>query len=358
MKRRFGLMVLAALLAGGWPGCGGRDSGGEPGRKDERADAPATRRGGKIEKTSHAPAVMQGAKTQPVTRMPKATGKKVREAAVAGLFYPKDKAELAETIDRHLRAARAEDINQLRALICPHAGYRFSGPTAAFAYKQLIGRDIDTVIVLAPSHYADFEGASIPEADAYRTPLGLIRLSPLADELAKVKPFVRECPCRVQRPGWAGASPKKPPPPGEDTPHTWEHSLEVQLPFLQKVLGDFSLVPVVLGRVDPAAVAKALAGRLDEKTILIVSTDLSHFHPYQTAIRMDRRCIDAIRGLDTKALGPRYACGYRAVLAAMHLARMKGWKVRLLDYRNSGDTAGDKRSVVGYAAMAFHGGAR
>jgi len=327
MKRRCGVMLLAVLLAGGCGGNGKQDD--KPDRKDGPQPAPATRRGAKIEK--------------------------VREAAVAGMFYPKEQKELAETIDRHLAGVEAEPIADLRALICPHAGYRYSGPTAAFAYKQLLGRGIDTAIVLAPTHYADFPGASIADAGAYRTPLGLIGLSPLAGELAKVKPFVRGPKCRVQRPGWWRLSPKKAPPAGEDTPHTWEHSLEVQLPFLQKVLKDFTLVPVVLGRVAPADVAKALSGRLNKKTILIASSDLSHFRRYESAIRLDRRCIDAIRNLDTKAITPEHACGHRPILTLMHLAKLKGWKVRLLDYRNSGDTAGEKSRVVGYAAIAFYG---
>lgn len=268
---------------------------------------------------------------------------KVREPAVAGRFYPGDKAKLAKMIDGFLAQVRGEEVPKLRALISPHAGYIYSGPTAAYAYKQLIGKDIRTAIVLAPSHTARFQGASIPDADAYRTPLGLVEISRVADELAKAKPFVRAPKCRL-RGGRQG------------TPHTVEHSLEVQLPFLQKVLKKFQLVPVVFGQVDPKAVAEKLADRLDEKTILIASSDLSHYKPYEAAIRTDRRCIDAIRALNAKGIQPEHACGRGPILTLMHLAKAKGWKVRLLDYRNSGDTAGDKSGVVGYAAIAFYGG--
>jgi len=269
---------------------------------------------------------------------------RVREPAVAGRFYPGDKAKLAKMIDGFLAQVKGEKIPRLRALICPHAGYVYSGPTAAYAYKQLAGADIRTVIVLAPSHTARFEGASLPSADAYRTPLGLVEVSPLADKLAALKPFVRSPQCRVR--GGRTA-----------TPHTLEHSLEVQLPFLQKVLAPktFQLVPVVYGQVDPKAVADRLADRLDERTLLIASSDLSHYRPYAAAMRLDRKCIDAIRSLDTSAIQPEQACGRGPILTVMHLAKAKGWKVRLLDYRNSGDTAGDKSAVVGYAAIAFFG---
>ena len=267
---------------------------------------------------------------------------KVREPAVAGRFYPGDKAKLARMIDGFLGQVTGEKVSKVRALICPHAGYVYSGPTAAYAYKQLAGTDVRTVIVLAPSHTARFTGASIPNADAYRTPLGLVQLSPLAETLAATKPFVRAPTCRVRG--------------GQGTPHALEHSLEVQLPFLQTVLKTFQLVPVVYGQVDPKAVAEKLAPHLDDHTLLIASSDLSHYKPYAAAMRTDRKCIDAIRSLDTSAIQPEQACGRGPILTVMHLAKAKGWKVRLLDYRNSGDPAGDKSAVVGYAAIAFFRG--
>jgi len=278
---------------------------------------------------------------------------KIREPAVAGLFYPRDKQALAKAVDAYLAAAKDQQIKELRGLICPHAGYRYSGPTAAIGYKQLAGRDIQTVVVLAPTHYASFNGASIPPVDAYRTPLGLIRLSPKAAELAGTAPFVSKPACRVQRPRWWKQAPKELPAFGKDTPHTWEHSLEVQLPFLQRVLKGFRLVPAVFGDVDPKAVAKTLAKYLDDKTLIVASSDLSHFYRYSTAKVLDAACTKAICSLDIEGMAAQEACGKGPILTLMHIAKARGWQAKLLDYRNSGDTAGDKSNVVGYAAIAF-----
>jgi MEMO1 family protein len=275
---------------------------------------------------------------------------KVRKAAVAGAFYPGEKEALSKAVDGLLARTKSANLPNVRALICPHAGYQYSGLTAAVGYKQLVGRDLTTAVVLAPSHTAAFAGASVPEVDAYETPLGLVVLSPEAKRLAARKPFTTNPAARVQQPQWA-----QPLAEGETpTPHTWEHSLEVHLPFLQKVLKDFKLVPAVLGQVDPAAAAKALAPLLNDKTIVIASTDLSHGKPYDEAREMDAACVSAILKLDMTGIGPDSACGRAPVLTVMHLARARGWKTMLLDYRNSGDTAGDKRAVVGYAAIAFY----
>ncbi len=279
---------------------------------------------------------------------------KVRQPAVAGMFYPANQKELAEEVDQFLEDVESEPLKNLRGLICPHAGYRFSGKTAAFGYKQLVGRKIHTVIILAPTHYAMFAGASIPDVDAYRTPLGTIPLSPKAAELAKLKPFVVNPSCQVSRPGWWRQAPKELPPFGEDTPHTWEHSLEVQLPLLQRTLKDFSIVPVVFGKVDPEAVARALLKVLDNKTIVVASSDLSHYHPYALAKELDTQCVKAICSLDIKRMKQQEACGKDPILSLMYIAKKKGWKAKLLDYRNSGDTSGDKSGVVGYAAIVFY----
>lgn len=284
------------------------------------------------------------------------TGEKIREAAVAGLFYPAEKDALAAMIDGFLSKVDSPPVENLRGLVCPHAGYRFSGPTAAYSYKQLLGRDIRTVVVMAPSHYAYFRGASIPDVKAYRTPLGKIQLSPKARELAKIRPLITNPSCRVRRPPWWRQSPKKAPPLGEDTPHTWEHSLEVQLPFLQRTLKDFKIVPIVLAPVelvDVEKVARVLTDHIDDGTILVASSDLSHNYPYEVARRMDKACTKAICDLDIEAMKRQEACGQAPILTLMHIAKLKGWKAKLLDYRNSGDTAGNKFDVVGYAAIAF-----
>jgi AmmeMemoRadiSam system protein A len=279
---------------------------------------------------------------------------RVRVPAVAGLFYPGDAAVLSKTIDGLLASAPEHYIPRLKGLVCPHAGYEFSGQAAAIAYKLLVGRDVQTVVVMGPSHYALFQGACIPNADAYKTPLGLVPISEKAKGLASVAPFVLEPQCMVQRPGWWRQAPKPAPEEGQDTPETWEHSVEVQVPFLQKVLKNFQILPVVIGQVDPAQVAKALAEVIDDKTIVVASSDLSHYHTYQDAKRLDDRCVKAICDIDIVAMAAQEACGKLPILTLLHLARQKGWKAQLLDYRNSGDVTGDKDRVVGYTAVAFY----
>jgi AmmeMemoRadiSam system protein A len=302
---------------------------------------------------SQAPRVEPGT-NQPAPATNAVSALRVRLPAVAGLFYPADKAALSQAVDALLEGAPARSIPDLRGLVCPHAGYMYSGLTAAIGYKTLIGRDIQTVIVLAPSHYAAFRGASLPVADFYRTPLGDVPISEKMRRLVGTSPFVLEPRCLVQRPSWWNQSPKPAPAIGEDTPETWEHSLEVQVPFLQKTLTNFQLLPVLLGDGDPEQVAKVLAGLLDDKTVVVASTDLSHYHPYAVAKELDNRCVGAIVSLDIDAMKDQEACGKSAVLALMHLARLKGWKAKLLDARNSGDVTGDKDHVVGYSAIAFH----
>jgi AmmeMemoRadiSam system protein A len=280
--------------------------------------------------------------------------KKIREAAVAGLFYPANAKELGGMIDTMLAAAKPEATGDLKAIICPHAGYPYSGPVAAYAYKLLAGRDVKTVLLLAPSHYAMFRGAYITEADVWRTPLGDVPISPKAAVLAQTPPFTRKLDGFVQRPDWVRQSPAKATAAlQEDRPDTWEHAAEVEVPFLQKTLKNFELVPVIFGQVDPALVAQALSDKLDDKTIIVASSDLSHYHSYAEAETLDHQCVRDILDLKT-VLSSDSACGAGPILAVIHLAKMKGWKPVLLDYRNSGDTSGDKsHGVVGYAAIAF-----
>ncbi|MCL5098656.1 MAG: AmmeMemoRadiSam system protein B [Candidatus Omnitrophica bacterium] len=285
---------------------------------------------------------------------PQPAAQSIREPAVAGLFYPKEEKRLASIIDELIDRADPYPIADLKGLICPHAGYDYSGPTAASAYRTLAGRDIQTVIVMAPSHYALFSGISIARSDAYRTPLGLIDVAPWAKELAQSKPFVWEPVCPVQRPPWWPQSPKTAPLTGKDTPDTWEHAAEVQLPFLQRVLSNFKIVTAVFGDADPEAAARILANRIDDHTLMIASSDLSHYHPYDEAKALDARCVNAICNLDFELMRSQEACGSGPILTLMHLAQLKGWKARLLDSRNSGDTSGDKSRVVGYAAIAFY----
>lgn len=321
---RGGLIALALLLTGF--GCGARP--------EASRDAPLTNASGPARAT---------VRTQ-----------RVRAPAVAGLFYPGDAAVLSKTIDGLLARAPDHYIPRLKGLVCPHAGYEYSGQTAAIGYKLLAGRDVQTVVVMGPSHYALFQGACIANADAYQTPLGLVPISEKAKGLASVAPFVLEPQCLVQRPGWWRQSPKSAPETGQDTPETWEHSVEVQVPFLQRVLKNFQIVPVVVGEADPAQVAKALAEKIDDKTIIVASSDLSHYHTYQAAKGLDDQCVKAIRDLDIDAMAAQEACGKSPIMALLHVARQKGWKAQVLDYRNSGDVTGEKDRVVGYTAVAFY----
>jgi MEMO1 family protein len=295
----------------------------------------------------------QSESVDPASAAPVKKFEKVREPAVAGIFYPKVESILKRDIERLLAKAKPEPIKNLRALVCPHAGYEFSAPVAASGYKLLIGRHFSTVILLGPSHYALFNGAFVPAVGAYRTPLGLIPISPKAAEMAKMRPFSANPQCQVERPNWVRYSSRKPPPDGKDLPDTWEHSLEVQLPLLQCTLHDFSIVPVVFGEVDPATVAKKLIPFLDDDTLLVVSTDLSHYHRYEKAKTLDTHTVNAICDLRASSIDDQDACGHAPVVTLIEIARQKGWKAHLLDYRNSGDTAGDKSAVVGYAAIAF-----
>jgi len=321
MKLKGQLLVLLSLAIGFNVGCEGRP-----------VDSPKLRQG-----------ISMGTDQDERIRFP----------AVAGLFYQRDPEGLRSEIDRFLVAADPGAVKGLRAIVSPHAGYSFSGQTAAFGYKLLVGRDVDTVIVLAPSHYAAFNGASIPDVDAYRTPLGDVRLSGKVVELRKQPPFVENPPSQVSRPTWWRQASKKLPDFGQDTPHSWEHSLEVQLPFLQQTLNKFTIIPIVLGHVESDRVADVLLPLLDDKTLVVVSSDLSHYCPYDEAVSLDKDCTNAICALDVESMSRQEACGKGALLTLMRIAKKKGWRAKLIDYRNSGDTSGDKSHVVGYASIAF-----
>jgi MEMO1 family protein len=261
---------------------------------------------------------------------PLASAQRVRQPAVAGAFYPDSPDALRTMVDGFLAGVAARGLSGLRALVCPHAGYRYSGPVAASGFKQIAGRDFDQVVVMAPSHHVPFHGVALPDVDAFGTPLGTIPVAARARELVGQGPFVLD-----------------------STPHQREHALEVELPFLQRMLGRFELVPLVFGAVDEAEVARRLDKLVGPRTLVVASSDLSHYHPYARATELDRSTVDAIVRLDVDALEGAEACGKGPVLALVQLARLRGWKAELLDYRNSGDTAGDRSRVVGYAAIAF-----
>jgi len=260
--------------------------------------------------------------------------KRVRQPAVAGMFYPADPRELRQMIREFLAQAQpSEEVP--KAIIAPHAGYIYSGPIAATAYAQLlpVRERIERVVLLGPSHRVPFHGLAISEADSFLTPLGEVPLD---------------------RPALQGLS-DLPQVVSLEAAHANEHSLEVQLPFLQTVLDDFRLVPLVVGEASPAEVAEVLQ-RLwgGPETLIVISSDLSHYHDYLTAQQLDRATSEAIVTLHPEAIGYEDACGRVPVTGLLDLARRKGLEGELLDLRNSGDTAGDKRQVVGYGAYVFH----
>ena len=257
---------------------------------------------------------------------------RVRPAAVAGTFYPADPAGLRESLASAFADARSDDGPPPKALIAPHAGYVYSGPVAASAYRTLEGRTgIERVVVLGPSHFVPFRGLAVTEAGAFATPLGEVRVDRGGCEVAASAEAVRR----------------------SDVPHGPEHSLEVHLPFLQTVLGDVGIVPLVVGDAGPREVADVLGPLWDDGTLVVVSSDLSHYLDYETAVAVDRRTADAIVALDAAAVGDRDACGSRPIRGLLVAAREREMAARLLDLRNSGDTAGDRSRVVGYGAFAF-----
>ena len=253
----------------------------------------------------------------------------VRGPVVAGSFYPADPRVLRATVRRMLDAARtAHAVGDLRALIVPHAGYIYSGPVAATAYALLDGLDLDRVVLIGPSHFAWFAGLAVPDASAWATPLGSVPIaSPAPGEIAGVSTVPE---------AFAG-----------------EHCLEVQIPFLQETLGSFTVTLFLTGDVAGRVVADALESLVDESTLLIVSSDLSHYHEYTKAVQLDGATADAITELRPGDLGPDSACGRVGVQGVLHLAERRQWRAHLLDLRNSGDTAGGHDRVVGYGAFAF-----
>lgn len=258
-----------------------------------------------------------------------------RPAAVAGMFYPGDAAALRQQVQAYIdNAAHDSRAAPPKLLIVPHAGYVYSGPVAGFAYARLApwAKHIRRVVLLGPAHRVAVRGLAVPALDTFETPLGRVRIDTAArDALAGLTQVVRS-----------------------DRVHALEHSIEVQLPFLQAVLGDaFTLLPLAVGEssaFDVAEVIERLWG--GDETLIVVSTDLSHYLSYRDACVADRITAARIVGLATD-IDPHEACGAHALNGALMAARHHGLQAQLLDLRNSGDTAGDRQRVVGYAALAF-----
>jgi len=259
----------------------------------------------------------------------------VRPAAVAGTFYPGDARALASDIGEYLDQTHEKPLAPgfPKAVIVPHAGYAYSGPVAASAYDLLRPARgiVRRVVLLGPCHRVPVRGLALPGANAFETPLGRIPVDAHAIGAIRDLPQVVEFPAT----------------------HEEEHALEVQLPFLQRVLGQFSLVPLVVGDCAPEKVAEVLE-RLwgGVETLIVVSSDLSHYHPYDVARRIDGATVQSILQFDA-GVSHEQACGATPIAGALLAAKRRGLKPRLLDYRNSGDTTGDKRRVVGYASFAL-----
>ena len=257
----------------------------------------------------------------------------VRPPAVAGLFYPGEPDELKSVVEGFLREP-PEDRSTPKAVIAPHAGYVYSGPIAGSAFSALAASSgsIRRVILIGPAHYVPIRGLALPGHSRFATPLGEVRIEPEGAQAALRLPQVRVVP----------------------EAHAREHSLEVELPFLQALLGDFDLVPLVAGEAGGDEVAEVLE-RLwgGPETLIVISSDLSHYLPYAAAQRADRETADEILALGGP-LHSRQACGAVPINGLLEAARRRDLVPELLDLRNSGDTAGDPARVVGYGAFAFH----
>lgn len=262
----------------------------------------------------------------------------VRLPAVAGRFYPQDPGRLAGEVQRLLGSNRPQRLGRVRALVAPHAGYACSGEVAGAAYCTMTGLPSAperTVYLLGPAHWKPVRGVGLSGATAFATPLGTVAVA--VEQLHQLAALGGQYHI-------------------DDAAHAPEHCLEVQLPFLQTVLGALSIVPFLFDdAADPEHVAGALCSLLEGRPqdLIVVSTDLSHYHPYQEAIILDHAFLKALATGDMEAANAGEACGLLPVLCLMHVSQRLGWKPHLLSYANSGDTCGSRREVVGYGAVAY-----
>ncbi|MCS6825514.1 MAG: AmmeMemoRadiSam system protein B [Caldilinea sp.] len=266
------------------------------------------------------------------------TAAKVRKPAAAGRFYPASASTLRNVVRQYIGQASVPTLQRVRAVIAPHAGYACSGAVAGAAFHALQGNfESDAIVyLLGPAHYKPVHGVAASSAEAFATPLGTVPIDVhtvarlvTADHLAHF----------------------------DDEAHTPEHCLEVELPFLQYALGErFRIVPLLFDdEADIAGPAEFLANEIRQRpdARIVVSSDLSHYHPYAEAVRLDRALVNAILAGDRKRVAVGEACGRIPILCLMQVAQRLAWQAHLLTYANSGDTCGPKHEVVGYAALAF-----
>jgi AmmeMemoRadiSam system protein B len=266
-----------------------------------------------------------------------------RPAAVAGSWYPASPARLEREVDDYLARADRDLAGEVVALIAPHAGLRYSGPVAAFSYRLVADRTFDVVVLVGPSHFVGFEGVALPEADRFDFPLGPVSIADRETEaILGASPLVRR----------------------QAAAHAREHSLEMQLPFVGRVLRDVPIVPLLMGHQTREtveelgrALAQSLAGR---RVLLVASTDLSHYFDARTAASLDREVIELVERFDPEGLlaaledNPQHACGGGPTVSVMLAAQALGARdAAVLRYADSGDVSGDKSAVVGYLAAAF-----
>ncbi len=267
--------------------------------------------------------------------------RKVRKPSFAGTFYPSDPAKLQSDVEQYISNAEIKACSKdLVAVIAPHAGYVYSGQVAGFSYKAVSECFKDShkslnVFLIGPSHQVFVKGLAVSNVNIWETPLGNIEVSDITDKMIKE---TRLCNCNNEA-------------------HRLEHCLEVQLPFLQVALSgmDFKIIPILISEMDFAEAAGTLNEYLDEDSLLVVSSDLSHYFGYKEALALDNRTIQPIVNSDISEFETYgEACGKLPIKIAMELASTNMWNPMLLKYKNSGDTAGDKESVVGYASISFY----
>ena len=258
-----------------------------------------------------------------------------RQPAVAGTFYPQDAARLQEQVHAYINSATPNrQPRPPRGLIAPHAGYAYSGSTAGAAYKSLIRSDanIQRVLLLGPSHYVSFAGLALSHFDCFTTPLGEVPVDAAA--IAMLESF-----SQVQF---------------LEAAHEHEHCLEVHLPFLQETLGNFNLVPIVIGSATAEQVAAVIHALWNSQTLVVASSDLSHYLDYDTACSIDAQTCAKIQHMDYQNISLQEACGARAICGLLKEADDQQMTITTLMLLNSGDTAGDRQRVVGYGAWSLH----
>jgi hypothetical protein len=267
----------------------------------------------------------------------------VRPAAVAGTWYPGTRAALARAVDEYLAAARCSIAGDIRAIVAPHAGLMYSGPVAGFAYSALAGRSYDVAVLVGPSHHVAFQGVASYPSGAFDTPFGAVPIAEdVTEAIARVSTVIHE----------------------NRAAHAREHCLEIQLPFLCRVLPDTPIVPLLMGyqrRATIDGLAEALARGLEgRRALLVASTDLSHYREARVAAVLDQQVTSLVGQFDADGLAdaleqvPDHACGGGPAVAVMKAARSLGARdARVLRYADSGDVSGDKSAVVGYMAAAL-----